>query len=78
MKGAMKPEREGDRIYKGRFEELKREVMIGIEASSRGEVVDGKTAIKEIRQKLDRRCQEASGEHPRRRSWANSGARSIS
>jgi len=39
MKGAMKPEREGDRIYKGRFEKLKREVMIGIKASSRGEVV---------------------------------------
>lgn len=55
MDVAMTPEREGDSIYKGRFEELKREVMIGIEASSRGEVVDGETAIKEIRQKLDRR-----------------------
>ncbi|MBC6422727.1 MAG: hypothetical protein GDA38_15290 [Hormoscilla sp. SP12CHS1] len=59
MKGAMKPEREGDRIYKGRFEELKREVMIGIKASSRGEVVDEETAIKEIRQKLDRRGKQS-------------------
>jgi len=59
MKGAMKPEREGDRIYQGRFEELKREVMIGIEASSRGEVVDGETAIIEIQQKLDRRGKQS-------------------
>ncbi|MBO1351591.1 MAG: hypothetical protein EBE86_031395 [Hormoscilla sp. GUM202] len=59
MKGAMKPEREGDRIYPGRFEELKREVMIGIEASSLGEVVDGETAIREIRQKLDRRGKQS-------------------
>ncbi|MGK7904581.1 MAG: hypothetical protein AB4352_24885 [Hormoscilla sp.] len=59
MKGAMKPERDGDRIYKGRFEELKKEVMIGIEASSRGEVVDGETAIREIRQKLDRRGKQS-------------------
>ena len=59
MDVAIKPEREGDRIDKGRFEELKREVMIGIEASSRSELVDGETAIREIRQKLDRRGKQS-------------------
>jgi antitoxin ParD1/3/4 len=41
-----------DDIYKVRFEELTQEIMIGIKASERGEVVDGEIAMGELRQKL--------------------------
>lgn len=50
---------ERERIYKGRFEELQREIMIGIEASERGEVVDGETVFKHISEKLQQRRQQA-------------------
>lgn len=43
---------ERERIYKGRFEELKREIMIGIEASERGEVVDGETVFAELEEDI--------------------------
>lgn len=43
---------ERDRIYKGRFEELRQEIRIGIEASQQGQVVDGETVFRELRQKL--------------------------
>ena len=46
---------ERERIYKGRFEELQREEMIGIEAAERGEIVDGETVFCELRQKLQQR-----------------------
>ena len=46
---------ERERIYKGRFDELQREVMIGLEQLERGEVVDGPTAMGEIRAKLQQR-----------------------
>ena len=36
-------------IYQGRLQELQREAMIGWEASQRGEVVDGVTAMAQIR-----------------------------
>lgn len=39
---------ERERIYKGRFEELRKEIMIGIEASERGEVVDGEIVFAEL------------------------------
>jgi antitoxin ParD1/3/4 len=42
---------ERESIYNGRFEELQREIMIGIEASERGEVVDGREVIEQLRQK---------------------------
>lgn len=50
---------ERERIYKGRFEELRKEIMIGIEASERGEVVDGETVFRELREKLQRRRQQS-------------------
>ena len=43
---------ERERIYKGRFEELQKEIMVGFEASERGEVVDGETVFSQLRQKL--------------------------
>lgn len=43
---------EREHIYKGRFEELQREIMLGVEASDRGEVVDGETVFRELQQKL--------------------------
>ncbi|MBC6471605.1 MAG: type II toxin-antitoxin system ParD family antitoxin [Hormoscilla sp. GM102CHS1] len=36
---------ERERIYKGRFAELKRDVMIGIEQLERGEVIDGEAVF---------------------------------
>lgn len=50
---------ERERIYKGRFEELKREIMIGIEAADRGELIDGETVFRELREKLQRRRQQS-------------------
>ena len=42
---------ERERIYKGRFEELKKEIMIGIEQLDRGEKLDGREVIEQLRQK---------------------------
>jgi antitoxin ParD1/3/4 len=50
---------ERERIYKGRFEELKREIMIGIEASERGEVIDGEEFFQKMRLHLQQRRQQA-------------------
>ncbi|OCR02064.1 CopG family transcriptional regulator [Oscillatoriales cyanobacterium USR001] len=44
-------------IYQGRLSELQRDAMLGWEASQRGEVVDGPTAIAQIRANLRRRSQ---------------------
>ena len=38
-------------IYKGRFEELRKEIMIGIEQLDRGEKLDGREVIEQLRQK---------------------------
>lgn len=46
-----------ENIYKGRFEELQREIMIGVEASERGEVIDSETVFHQIRAKLAQRRQ---------------------
>jgi len=43
---------ERERIYKGRLEELREEVMVGVEASKRGEVVDSETVFNQLEQKL--------------------------
>ncbi|OWY66763.1 CopG family transcriptional regulator [cyanobacterium TDX16] len=50
---------ERERIYKGRFEELKKEIEIGIEAAKRGEIVDGETVFRQLREKLQQRRQKA-------------------
>jgi antitoxin ParD1/3/4 len=47
-------------LYKGRFDELQREIMIGVEASKRGEVVDADTVFKQLQAKLNKAREEAS------------------
>lgn len=42
---------ERKRIYKGRFEELRQEIAIGIEQLDRGERLDGREVIEQLRQK---------------------------
>lgn len=42
---------ERQRIYKGRFEELQREIMIGVEQLDRKERLDGREVIEQLRQK---------------------------
>jgi antitoxin ParD1/3/4 len=48
---------ERERIYKERFEELKKEIAIGIEAAERGECLDGREVIEQLRQKNQARKQ---------------------
>ena len=43
---------ERERIYKGRFEELKREVMIGVEELRKGEGVDGEEIFVELEEDI--------------------------
>ncbi|GAX42877.1 hypothetical protein NIES4075_38820 [Tolypothrix sp. NIES-4075] len=50
---------ERERIYKGRFEELKREIAIGVEQLERGEVIDGEIVFRQLEQKLQQRRQQA-------------------
>ena len=42
---------ERERIYKGRFDELRQEVLIGVEQLDRGERLKGKAVIEQLRQK---------------------------
>ncbi len=42
---------ERERIYKGRFEELQREIAIGVEQLDRKERLDGREVIEQLRQK---------------------------
>ena len=42
---------ERERIYQGKFEELKQEVMIGVEELRRGETIDGRQVIKRLKAK---------------------------
>lgn len=39
---------EREKIYKGRFEELKQEVMIGVEQLQRGEGIEGEVVFAEL------------------------------
>jgi antitoxin ParD1/3/4 len=43
---------EREHIYKGRFEELRREIMLGVEASERGEVVDAELVFAELEEDI--------------------------
>jgi antitoxin ParD1/3/4 len=49
---ALRAFEERERIYKGRFDELRQEIMVGVEASERGEVVDGEIVFSQLQQKL--------------------------
>lgn len=48
---ALRAFEERERIYKGRFEELRGEIAIGVEASERGEVVDSETVFSQLQQR---------------------------
>ena len=43
---------EREQVYQGRFEELRREVWLGVDAAERGELLDAATEIEAIRQRL--------------------------
>lgn len=43
--------KERERIYKGRFEELKREIMVGVEQLEGGKRLDGREVIEKLRQR---------------------------
>jgi antitoxin ParD1/3/4 len=49
---ALRAFEERERIYKGRFDELRQEIMVGVEASERGEVVDSEIVFSQLQQKL--------------------------
>ncbi|MGB3639811.1 MAG: type II toxin-antitoxin system ParD family antitoxin [Rivularia sp. (in: cyanobacteria)] len=51
--------KEREKIYQGRFEELKREIIIGVEASEGGEVIDGEIVFRQLEHKLQQRRQQA-------------------
>ncbi len=42
-------------IYQGRFAELRREIQVGLDASARGEVVQGDVMFAQLREKLEQR-----------------------
>ena len=44
---------ERELIYQGRFDQLRQEIMVGIEASERGEVVDSETVFNSIAKDFD-------------------------
>lgn len=44
-----------DEVYQGRFEELKAEIRVGVEASERGEVIDSEIVFERLQQKLNQR-----------------------
>ena len=48
---------ERDRIYRGRFEELKREVMIGGQELKRGESFDGREVINRFKANNLQNCE---------------------
>jgi antitoxin ParD1/3/4 len=50
---------EQEQIYQGRFEELRREVLLGAEEAERGELLDAATEIAAIRQRLYQRLSGA-------------------
>jgi antitoxin ParD1/3/4 len=46
---------EREHLYQGRFEELQREIMVGIEEADRGELIDGETVFHNLREKLEQK-----------------------
>jgi antitoxin ParD1/3/4 len=56
---AMKFFEEHEHVYKGRFDELRREVMVGYEAAERGELIDGEVVFDNLREKLAQRRAQA-------------------
>jgi antitoxin ParD1/3/4 len=49
-----------DSIYQGRFEELRQEVLVGVEEADRGELIDGDVVFQQLREKLEQRRNQAN------------------
>jgi antitoxin ParD1/3/4 len=49
-----------ENIYQGRFAELQQEIMLGVAASERGEVIEGETLFLQLQQKLNQRRETSS------------------
>jgi antitoxin ParD1/3/4 len=50
---------EHEHIYKGRFDELRREVMVGHEAAEQGELIESEVVFENLRSKLAQRRTQA-------------------
>ncbi|MEQ8969212.1 MAG: type II toxin-antitoxin system ParD family antitoxin [Coleofasciculus sp. C1-SOL-03] len=46
---------ERENLYQGRFEELRCEIMVGVEAAERGEFLDAETVMIGLQEKLQQR-----------------------
>jgi antitoxin ParD1/3/4 len=46
---------ERERLYQGRFEELRREVLVGVKEAEQGELLDAETVISGLQEKLRQR-----------------------
>jgi len=44
-----------ERLYQGRFGELRREIMVGVEEAERGELLEAETVINRLQEKLRQR-----------------------
>jgi antitoxin ParD1/3/4 len=44
-----------ERLYQGRFEELRCEIMVGVEEAERGELLDAESVITGLQEKLRQR-----------------------
>ncbi|GAP96975.1 ribbon-helix-helix domain-containing protein [Leptolyngbya sp. NIES-2104] len=50
---------ERDRIYQGRFDELRQDVLLGVAEANRGDLKDAVTEIEVIRQRIRQRYQSS-------------------
>ncbi|MBW4621218.1 MAG: type II toxin-antitoxin system ParD family antitoxin [Cyanosarcina radialis HA8281-LM2] len=46
---------ERERIYKGRFEELQKDILVGLAEAERGELIDGEQVFQDLQNKLTQR-----------------------
>jgi antitoxin ParD1/3/4 len=49
-----------DSIYQGRFEALRREVLVGVEEADRGELIDGDVVFQQLRDRLEQQRHQAN------------------
>ncbi len=46
-------------LYQGRFEELRQEVLVGVEEADRGELIDQETVFSQLQARLEQRRAQA-------------------
>ncbi len=49
---------EWEDVYQGRFQQLRQEIRVGIDAADRGELVDAEEVFQQLRVKLQQRREE--------------------